>query len=966
MEITPLWTLTPTLTALALGLMLCILARHHAWSEPQVETPPPPSEPEAEPLSTTLDFKQRTREFIAKYRWEILLSGAMLGLLVFILLSAPVQLTGKLSTYPNQPGRPFYFLHWTRNHLRLFYHETATASNLLTGLAALILVAAAGVRKSPARIRSGLLWGLLSLAGSAQWMVSSGIQLTAGVGLYLIAILGFFLWSRFARNDLVPALDERRTIPLRWEVALVVLTLALAAFGRMYALKTIPYGIEGDEAKWTAEVVSLGIRGEPDSSGLYHRDALPASFYMQTLFHKLMGPSLFAARFEVALFSVIATLVFYLFLRQITSMPLALLAAWFLSASIFDISASRLANVESHVKIWTVLTLALLVWAMRVGRWQAYAITGIALAIGLLTYDTVWPLGLVVLILVVLEARRQKESFADTSRNLAALLVPSMLATPILIPYLTGRMSYYEVGEKGWENGLVTLWDYFSEVLFSWYGMTFQDFLYNRHGPLLNAFLLPWLTFGVTAALANMRSRLASWTLIWALLFIFPVPILAHSPFGRVYYPALPAIYILAAMGMYIFARESLRALGSGLQPLAASVMFVVLVWIPLFNLYIYFNEVDDAGDRRVRREVAELAAGAADSETLLVLASVPNYNEPLNNEYQMIELYMLGKLPPHQIKESYQTVALENVLPTLPDLSPRPNRSIILDKISWNSRQERDDLAKALESCYPQAKWIKGDYFDRVDIDAEALAAPECISAHLTLEFTPEGNLAWQLSSGTASRLALKCEIQQVNHAWVEAETFPAAPGWQVETVYAINWTGDGFLMDNFGSSPVLYIFEVMEESPLYVWVRYYKRVVDNSPARIMIENNAYIFASIGEDKLNQWNWERIGPFEVTTGFHTMELHRPYLDDPTKFMALFIDSVIFTSNPDFIPSDNNYQPVRPQFYPLRQEQSRGELEPNLEPGTYRCYVEAGNRSLVDAFGRTPVRSNTIHFIVAP
>ncbi|NOH03466.1 MAG: hypothetical protein HND47_16650 [Chloroflexi bacterium] len=135
-----------------------------------------------------------------------------------------------------------------------------------------------------------------------------------------------------------------------------------------------------------------------------------------------------------------------------------------------------------------------------------------------------------------------------------------MLAAPILIPYLTGRMSYYEVSEKGWENGLVTLWDYFSEVLFSWYGMTFQDFLYNRRGPLLNAFLLPWMTFGLAAVLANLRSRLASWTLIWVLLFIFPVPILAHSPFGRVYYPALPAIYTLVAIGMYIFWREKLRA----------------------------------------------------------------------------------------------------------------------------------------------------------------------------------------------------------------------------------------------------------------------------------------------------------------------------------------------------------------------------------------------------------------------
>ena len=92
---------------------------------------------------------------------------------------------------------------------------------------------------------------------------------------------------------------------------------------------------------------------------------------MQTPFHKLFGPSIFIARFEVAFFSIIATLLFYLFLRRITNIPLALLSAWLLSASIFDISASRLANVESHVKLWPILTLLLLAWAINSPRWPA-------------------------------------------------------------------------------------------------------------------------------------------------------------------------------------------------------------------------------------------------------------------------------------------------------------------------------------------------------------------------------------------------------------------------------------------------------------------------------------------------------------------------------------------------------------------------------------------------------------------
>lgn len=966
METTPLWTLIPTVTAFALALMLTLVARHKSWSDAITASPLTRESSPQKNGSTADDFKTRARNFVSAYRWEILLAGVLVGLLTFIALSSPVQLTGKLSIYPNQPGRPFYFLHWIRNHLVLFYHETASASNLLTGLAALVYAILAGVQRSHARSRASLLWASMSLAGAAQWMVSSENQLQLGIYLYLTAAAGFFFWSRLAHVDVGTDLDEKRPIPFRWEVVLVALVLILATFSRMYTLRTIPYGIEGDEAKWTAEVVSLGLRGDPDGNGIYHRDALPGSFFMQTVFHRLLGPSLISARFEVALFSVIATLVFYLFLRQITSMPMALLAAWLLSGCMFDISASRLANVESHVKLWPVLTLALLAWALEKKQWHAYAITGIALAIGLLTYDTVWPLGLLALILTIIESIRQKEKPGKAIQNIMALLIPSMLVAPVLVPYITGRMFYYEIGNKGWGNGLETLLSHTADVFTSWYRVTYQDFLYNRTGPLLNAFLLPWMTLGVAAALANPRHRLSLWTLIWVLLFIFPVPVLAHSPFGRVYYPALPAMYVLVAIGMYIFARETLRSLGSDFRPLITAAAMVILIWIPLFNLYIYFNEVEDSGDRVMRREVAELAKGAASPDTLIVLASVPNYDEPLNNEFQMIELFMLEKLPIEQISSSYKKVALENVLPTLVEISSRPNRSIILDTFSPNSRPERDALAEALRKCFPQAKWTKGVQFDRVDISAEAVESSTCISTVLSLEFVSENRLSWQLTNGTASRISLKCDIQQVNHEALEAETLPIYPGWQTETAFASDWKGSGFLMDNYGSQPILFDIEVDAEKPVYIWVRYYKRSVDNSPAQISLGGSAFSFANINEDKLNQWNWERIGPFNPSVGMNTLTLERPYLEDPFKFIAVFIDSLIVTSDEGFTPSNSQFEKVPTMNVTIEPEKSSGTLTIAFEPGSYRCTAEAVNRSLVDAFGNSPVISNTIDFKISP
>lgn len=958
------WSFVPATAAVLFAFALMFMARRHKWTDPEPAAASLVSELEAKPR---IDWSsQGLRTFISTYRWEVALAAVFLGLILFLWASAPVQMTGEVPITPNNPGRPFYFVHWQRNHLFLFYNQTASASNLLTGFLALAMTVYAAVRRSPRKVQAGLLWGVMALAGGAQWMVSDDAQRGVGIAIYLIAGAGLLIWSLINHNVLGSDISESRPLSFQWEVALVVAVIALASFGRMYMLAEIPYGIEGDEAKWTAEVVSLGLRGEPDSNGLYHRDSLPVSFYMQTIFHKIMGPSLYAARFEVALFSVLGTLAFYLLLRQITAMPLALLASWLLSASMFDISASRLANVESHVKFWPILTLALFAWALQKKHWATYSIAGIALAIGLLTYDTVLPLGIIMVIIAIVEARRQNDGLADAIRNLIALLTPALLTLPFLIPYLTGRLGYYGVSEKGWESGIATLWAHFQDVLFTWYARSFEDFLYNRNGPLLNAFLLPWLTFGLTASLVMIRRRLSFWALIWLLLFILPVPIATHTPLGRVYYPGLPAAYILAAIGLYVFSRESLRALGNEFRPLVTAVSVAILVWLPVFNLYIYFNEVFDFADRQMRREVAEFAGEVASNDNMIILASVPRANEALNNEYQMIELFMMDKLDIEDVKSSYKNVPLEEVLPTLQSISPRINRSVLLDKSTENDRQKRNNLTQALHMCYPNAKWTEGVFFDRMDIDEKSLVNPACISTVLTFTQKSSDTFSWELSQGVVNQVALQCNLLQADRNWIEAENLPLNAGWQFETAFAADWNGDGFIMDNYDSSPMIFDVEKVQDGSMYIWVRYFKRAVDNSPAEITLNGQTLTFSDIKDDQLNQWVWEKVGPFNSSAGNYSVFLNRPYKDDPYGFIALFIDSLVYTHDPDFIPTDAQFQALPPHVFSFQNDRNQGTITTQLAPGTYSCYLEVTNKklSLVDAFGFTPIKSEIIEFSV--
>ena len=960
-----IWSLIPGIVAVLFALSLLYLSRRHQWTE--IETPLEVLNIHEETEKQANDLKSKLSTFLSKHRWEVLFVSVLLALTIFASFSAPAQLTGKIPNDPNLPGRPFFFVHWQRNHLFLFYNQTAIASNILTGTFALAMTVFAAIRKSPRKVQAGLLWGFMSLAGSAQWMVSSGPQISLGLAVYLLASAGLLIWSILNLKILQKDLEEARPVPFHWEVALVIAIISLAVFGRMYALKSIPYGIEGDEAKWTAEVVWLGLRGELDTNGLYHRDALPVSFFMQTIFHKILGPSLFAARFEVAIFSVIATFIFYLFLRQITAMPLALLASWLLSASIFDISASRLANVESHVKLWPILTLAIFAWALKNKHWAIYSLSGIALALGLLTYDTVLPMVGVMVILVFVEARRQSDTFADTMRNLMALLTPVLLTLPLLVPYLTGRLSYYNIEEKGWDNnGATTLWNHFTDIIVSWFIHPFEDFLYNRNGPLVNAFLLPWLTFGFVAAVAAARRRLPFWTLTWLLLFIFPVPIATHTPLGRVYYPALPAVYILIALGLYVFTRESLRALGNDFRSLVTAISVTILIWLPIFNLFIYFNEVFDFSDRQMRREVAELAWEAASPDNLIVLASIPRANEPLNNEYQMIELFMMDKLPPEELPLAYKNVALEDVLPTLQNISPRPNRSIILDKFTQSELDKRNALKNALDKCFPQAKWTVNKYFDRVDIDTQSLLNPACISTVVSFQRTSTDTFSWSISQGQVNQVDLKCDRLQVDRNWIETESLTPPTGWQVETSFASNWSGNGFLMDNYGSSPIYFDVVKDEVRPVYFWIRYFKRVVDTSPAELTLNGQTRAFSDVSKENTNQWVWEKVGPFTAPAGSYIATLKRPYNDDPTQFIALFVDAIVYTHDPGFSPTDNHFQTLPSRTFNFQDQRNSGIISARFEPGSYRCYVEVTNNQLllVDAFGFTPAKSGIIEFTI--
>jgi len=287
------------------------------------------------------------------------------------------------------------------------------------------------------------------------------------------------------------------------------------------------------------------------------------------------------------------------------------------------------------------------------------------------------------------------------------------------------------------------------------------------------------------------------------------------------------------------------------------------------------------------------------------------------------------------------------------------------LGKENSSQREQGDVMRETLFRCYPGGMLREGNFFDRYRLEAAVLSEPNCVPVRLSFDSLEadgeEQQLTWTLSSGLVSSLRLTCEQENENILWVEAEKFEWGPGWGENVAFVSDWQGDGYLVDSYGSQAAVHHTYFPHAAPAYAWIRYYKRTVDQAPAYLELEKQVYPFSDVEEDETNQWLWERVGPFDMAAVEQNWRITRPYDDAPERFMALFIDSLVFTTDAEFSPLDDaQREMVYDRVHPLANPTNRGMIELKLAPGRYFCRLGIESAPLVDAYGRSEVWSNNL------
>jgi hypothetical protein len=963
----------PAVVAVLNALQLLRLSRGRDRPPTAVSTSPSslgtPPGPPAAPSSLRL----KVASWLRRHLLEVALAALLVAIAAYVRQVSP----GTFLDLPSRSGVPGHPYQWL-TYFRRFQMESAQVLGFVVALLAaslgLACFAVSWVRRDAQAARTGLLTtgvGMLALWQLAMLKMVP-VPPATPFAMGAVTILGWcFAYRPSASWDLFGPLSSR------WgEIALAAIAILVTIAARTFFLSRHPYGIEGDELKWTVEVVRSTLDGEYFGGADYHLSSLPVSFFMEAAFIRLFGPGFLSARLAAVVFSIAGSLAFYALVRATIGPRVAWLATFLLGISLLDVSASRLANVESLVKFWPLAALLMLAVALDRRRTSLFLAAGALVALGLLTYDTVAPLFVVGSLLLVYDLVRLKVPRPDAIRFGAAYLAPQLAVSPAVTAYWAGRLPYYELGQRG--LGAAPLQDLLvraQNLVQSLFSATAADFLYNRGGPLFESLLVPWLAAGLILALVLWRKARTLWVLVFALLFFIPVPILAASPMSRVLYPGLPAAYVLMAMALAAAYGELARLFGALLRPVLITLAAIVLLQLALLHQYISFNEVYDADDRQIRRELYDLAAAVQDSGSTGIFPYLTGAADPIENEYDYaVWLGMRSRVRRADDIGERLLVPAGSLLAALSERTPTEEGVTFVWDV-WNivARKTRDQLLATVLRCYPGAERVAGIFFDQYRLSSEILRTPLCGSAEVTLQSASEPALGtddfvllWTARGAPVSLIELTCgrRIQELQILQAEAMT---GPGWESETRHGPGYQGAGFLADRGEGSEATLVVDLPVPNDYYVWIRYLRREVDPYPAVLTFGGRQVNFAS-SMGPLSVWAWQRMGPYHVDSGSVPLTLRRPYNGPDNKFVALFFDAIVLTVSPDFDPrTDDPFLTVLTRTVPLSAPANEGSLRVELGPGEYACWVRLiDDGRLLDPYGAVGVRSAPFAFEILP
>jgi len=804
-------------------------------------------------------------------------------------------------------------------------------------------------------------------------------QINWGIAAYVAAVLLVIVWARSH-----PASRDRLTniasLSRRVEIWLVILIIALAAFARYYHLDQRMYGVDGDEKSWTLQSYFSVLRNERRGEFVdRHFHFQPITFYLEGWAMRLFGINLLTPRYLNATMSLLTLLLFYLLMKRAVGPPGALVGTVLAAFAFVELSASRQAIHDTLVEPWVLFAYFALIEAVEARKTQWFFAAGIAAAVGMLTYETFYLTPIVALAYLLVCTARDRKNWQDWGKFIIAFLLPLALVLPSTSEYIRTRQAYHLSSLSNGSEPTVFVMTRLGEsvsTLFSAVKYTDQLVRWGE-GPIINPWILPLAVIGMIYALMTWRKSHAVLLALWFVIQYFPFGALG-APLPRVFYPALMAVSGLGAVGVIIALKAVRQSLprANSLTLIGGVVFFLVLA--VLYDVDVFANRLVDMDEQQKRRELADLVRVSASTAPMTYLPYVPFAGDVAEVEQNLVEFSVAGVRGLKNPTGYYTLVELNQLLAHLWDdhrLYPKVN--LILDKTAFNdpNQEQRSVFEFALRGCYPQSQVEPGRYFDLYQLATEDLKNPACYSTNAFTAVRPEKNAAladtlpitfeWRVLGASPQTYRLVVERQNPQLIWLEAEqSFSRDKGWFDEARFAANYSGIGYLADEWHAGPAVAVLNIAQADKYKLWARTYRRSVDDQHTFIAMNADAPVEIATAQMPMNTWVWQPLGDYVLQPGRQAITLTRTYGADPHR--SIFVDALVLSSDPAFDPAshtpwavvtDTGQQPMTTSY----------SLTRGLAPGLYRWRVEVydGNR-LVNGSGQPGVSTQAREFVVTP
>lgn len=829
-----------------------------------------------------------------------------------------------------------------------------------------------------------LLAGGVVSAIAAQILIS--IQLTVyGILAYVACGIILVFWAR-SNAKWVDVFSHQLNLSPTLEKVVAGLILLIVILTRFFDLNSRVYGLEADETKWTVQSwYSTILRVDVGEFATMHYKYLPVDFWLRSVFLRLFGLNFISARIESATLSLIAVICLYFLVRLLTNnSAVAILSSVLYSFSFMELNASHQALHDTHPAAWMIASLFFLVWGIRDRKLWLFQIMSILLALGMLTYETFFPTPLIAVLylvgLAIYEITSKRKSVSDWLNILVVVAWPIAL---VYLSYTSGYLSSQAYHFNGFSDalgmGIVPtigfVWKNLSDVLTTTFRqVVWTDSLINWTGPIVNPLLLPFVVIGLVYNLWNLRRPHYAFILVWYLGQITPAPVMLGSVWPRIMYMSLAPLMIWGALGLWTTFGALRALLNNRSLKFPVSIFALMILVIVLNDYHIFTTQLVDPVERQKRRELADLTFSAAGSTPMILYPFMPNQNDTLEVESHVL-LYSVAGARHLGLDAAnyYKQLTQASLLPALWQLKGSNGLDIFYDKTANSFQDEHLKLLQNVLDCYPGAV-LKSSarFFDVYHLGAQALNFPSCYSPAIPTTSVPKDVLGsgeeqpvifkWDTNGVKTISFALTLEQKLDNIFWIEAEDFQG-PGWHPESSFVNDFSGSGFLLDDEYAGQADYNLNVPTAGQYKLWVRFYKRRVNDQHNFIDIADQKLEFAG-NDSPLNEWVWKDMGNFDLNAGQIPLALTRTYGSDEQ--YSVFIDSMVLTPDINYLPEgeDSEWQIIK-STGEINSTLSQYPMDVNLIPGEYRWKVRVFDADqIVDSSGERGVESDFTNFVI--